>query len=471
MAARDSNNATWFLLRYAADFKARVGLNDETLSPLLDDSLHYDDIRHRLELRPEPSLKESELLPGRAVDVDGNVYRVDSETSELQVVRCDGSEILLLCDRHAFASPAGMALDRRGLLYVTDSQLQRVVVIEPDDGSVRNIFGVGNLSEPVDVAVSADGRIFVADRRAGRIVAFDSRHRFLAYLEPRNTELMPVQPRPIVVMIDADGSLLVGDAIYPRLLRFDRDFQPLGEVELPTYLSEMVGGNVSLDSLTSAYGKRLPRYLAGVCASDAWPPNPASRDVGQRLAEVHRALRMLGLRLGRRFAEHGIFVSAVLDSGRPGTTWHRVEVDAEFSAGTKLSIETATADDPRSLLRDALDHPERGSLITWQAPRHKDRLIPFTAAISDQLIQSPPGRYLRLKMTLESEGDETPRVSAIRVRYPRVSYLDSLPPVYRRDSDSALPGTVSGDGRAGFHRSRRSLRRVLAAIEPGCRAA
>jgi len=51
------------------------------------------------------------------------------------------------------------------------------------------------------------------------------------------------------------------------------------------------------------------------------------------------------------------------------------------------------------------------------------------------LIQSPPGRYLRLRVTLESDGHDTPRVSSIRVRYPRVSYLDLLPPVFRRDPE------------------------------------
>jgi phage tail-like protein len=53
------------------------------------------------------------------------------------------------------------------------------------------------------------------------------------------------------------------------------------------------------------------------------------------------------------------------------------------------------------------------------------------------LIQSPPGRYPRLRVTLQSAGPQTPSIRAIRVFYPRNSYLDLLPRVYRRDADSA----------------------------------
>jgi len=437
MPARDSNNSTWYDLRYAEDFNPRTDALNDASSPSLDASLHFDNMRHVLELRPEPLSVETEPLPGRAVDVDGNIYFVDAKTCTIRVRRCDGSEVPLLCDRDVFASPAGMAIDRRGLLYVSDRVARRVVVIEPDSGSVQDIFGIGELSEPVDIAITANAQIHVADRAAGSIVSFDARHHCVGHFRPQNFEGIPVAPKPIAIMVEADGSLLVADSSFPCLLRFSRDLKPLADAELSSYVHEIAGSSkLSLDSLAGVYGKRLPRFLAGVCSTHV-RQSTLSHDGGQSLVEVHRTLRLLGLRLDQRFADNGVFISAVLDSGRPGSTWHRVQIDAELPTGTKLFIETATADDQSKLKNELLVNPDSESRTRWDAPSQNDRLIPFSPLVSDQLIQSPPGRYLRLRVTLESDGHDTPRVSSIRVRYPRVSYLDLLPPVFRRDPESA----------------------------------
>ena len=60
----------------------------------------------------------------------------------------------------------------------------------------------------------------------------------------------------------------------------------------------------------------------------------------------------------------------------------------------------------------------------------------MTAAVPDRIFLSRPGRWLRLRITLGSDGTATPSVRAIGVFYPRVSYLDLLPRVYRRDPES-----------------------------------
>ena len=52
-------------------------------------------------------------------------------------------------------------------------------------------------------------------------------------------------------------------------------------------------------------------------------------------------------------------------------------------------------------------------------------------------MQSPPGRYLWVRVTLTGGGEATPALRSLRVLYPRHSYLDELPRVYRRDADMA----------------------------------
>jgi phage tail-like protein len=76
----------------------------------------------------------------------------------------------------------------------------------------------------------------------------------------------------------------------------------------------------------------------------------------------------------------------------------------------------------------------------WDAPRHKTgAAISFTQLVPEQLVQSPRGRFLWVRVTLStSDGHNTPSVSAIRAWYPRVSYLDLLPAAYRRAPEAAI---------------------------------
>jgi phage tail-like protein len=440
-ATRDANDATWYVLQYPSDFRPRTDPTlDPWTSPALDPTLFYDGDRHALELLPVKPVAEAEPPAGLAVDVDGQIYRVDPATGRV-LVRCGETERELVCERGAIASAAGLALDRRGLLYIADPPARRVLVVLPDDGSLAGILA-GGLDEPVDVAPAPDGRIYVADRKAGRVVVFNSRFDRCADFVPMDPGGGLASARPIAVMIGADGAILVADASYPRLLRFSRSGELLGDVEPHALAQQAEESPLALDALKKAYGKTMPRFYAGACG-----PCRPSRDGGDRLAAVHRAIRLLFLSLGHAFSPCGTFVTAALDGGIPGAEWHKIEIDASIPAGTWLKVQTVTADDPKRL-----DHPE---LIPTVAPEEDllslsvPKFVPnedsscavqprMPSAVPDRLIFSPRGRWLRLRLTLGSDGTATPSVRAIRVFHPRRSYLDLLPRVYRRDANSAF---------------------------------
>jgi phage tail-like protein len=439
LASRNANDATWYALQYSADFRPIPDPSiDPWLSPSIDPTLFHDADRHVLELLPAPPAKAADAPAGLAVDVDGMVYRVDARTGQV-LVRCGSSERVLVCEPGTILSAGGLALDRRGLLYVADPPAHRVAVVLPDDGHLSGIVA-GGLEEPVDVAASPDGRIYVADRKAGRIVVFNTRFARCGDFAAIDAEGTIVTPRPIAVMIAADGAVLVADTAYPRLLRYTPAGELLGDVEPTALLSETGASELDLEAVDRAYGRSVPRFHGGVCG-----PCRPDRDGGDRLAAVHLRIRLLQLVLGRAYPPCGTFTSAALDGGAPGVEWHKIEIDADLPAGTWLKVQTATDDRPAAL-GNPLAIPFAGpddDLLTIAGPiwvPHEDASCAakprMTASVPDRLIFSRPGRWLRMRVTLGGDGSATPSVRAIRIFYPRVSYLDLLPRVYRRDPES-----------------------------------
>src|SRR5262249_33941119 len=155
---------------------------------------------------------------------------------------------------------------------------------------------------------------------------------------------------------------------------------------------------IALDVLHTAYGHTLPRFYAGVCG-----PFRPERDGGDRLAAVHRAIRLAHLTLAHAFATSGTWVSAALDGGTPGVTWHKVEIDADVPEGTWLKVQTATSDDPSTLgnLAAIPNVGEHDDLLAVHSPTfvpYEDPgavvkpVMPDT--VPDRLVFSLPGRWL-----------------------------------------------------------------------------
>lgn len=125
--------------------------------------------------------------------------------------------------------------------------------------------------------------------------------------------------------------------------------------------------------------------------------------------------------------------------------WDRLLVEADVPDTTTLTIDSLTQGLVLTLDEIQARAPEwRPARIDGDFPDHDrvrtrraaaDRYL-WDAAARDTLVQSRPGRYLYLRLTMTGGGTETPTVRALRMTFPRRSYLEYLPAVYQEDAES-----------------------------------
>ncbi len=142
------------------------------------------------------------------------------------------------------------------------------------------------------------------------------------------------------------------------------------------------------------------------------------------------------------FARKGVLLTRVFDGKEINCVWHRLFLDAHIPQGASVRVESKTAN-----VADSLTHLE------WQEepgfyPKKTNTEIPYYRAYPQQkiegqgtwefLFQRAVGRFLVLRLTIEGTGTNSPALRAVRIYYPRFSYLKKyLPSVYQDDPVSA----------------------------------
>ncbi len=150
----------------------------------------------------------------------------------------------------------------------------------------------------------------------------------------------------------------------------------------------------------------------------------------------------------RRFAKSVSFLTPIHDGAVPQCVWDRLRLDATIPPGASVTIEARAADEkvgPRHA-RHCLGGATRpGPLaerprVAGQARHRRDRHRRRAAGKGswDLLLQNVTGRYAQLRITLSGDERVTPRLRALRLWYPRFSWVQRfLPGVYREEPASA----------------------------------
>ena len=142
-----------------------------------------------------------------------------------------------------------------------------------------------------------------------------------------------------------------------------------------------------------------------------------------------------------RFEQTGEFITEPLDGNETDCVWHRCMFDAVIRPETSVTVWSRASNGKESLIREEWNEEpgpyKRGDGTELPFTRNSSAAIAYDTW--ELLFQKAKGRYLQLKCRLSGDGRTTPEVRALRIYYPRFSYLDRyLPSVYREDRDSAF---------------------------------
>jgi phage tail-like protein len=347
------------------------------------------------------------------------------------------------CAPRQFCEPWGIAITPAGDLWIADSGNQRLQVFTLKGLSLRQIIGKPAAFpaedwRPFDIAIGADCRVYVSDPLNLAVHVFDGRGRWWRAI--RETEPGEPLAGPTHLTVDCSQRLYVVEENIGRVAVFAHDGTFAGRLDRPADAAGRFPSSIATDSAGTLYLNCLsPRGCCCQiyrCSPDGLPLPTSTLHAPGAITAFRldgKALAWDGCRLiamdpAGEFASMGLFSSQALDSRIYRCRWHRVVIEGDVPAGSSVAIETFTSEAEKSP-----EEIERLPDSRWRrAAIHSDPALREW----DSLIRSDAGRYLWLRLRLESSGETTPRITAIRVEYPRASSLQYLPAVFQQEPES-----------------------------------
>lgn len=286
---------------------------------------------------------------------------------------------------------------------------------EPQDGSAAPVAA----DDPVAIEGLPDGTVLVLDRLPGpetpRIVRYRLHERLadVAWREPFGIGVYDFVFLPDTAGEPPAGRLMLAASTGNQAYVFaaaSADADSLVLSLVPDYMPmRLFGGK----GLAASEGNVFYDF------ADGWVPLVAQR----RPRYTHRA----------------VLRTPSFDGREPGCVWHRLMLDACIPPDAAIDIRSRAADEERDLGSAAWHDEPRpymrrdGSELPYAPRTSRERTGTW-----ELLFQRARGRFLQLEIAFQGNGRVTPRVRAMRMYYPRFSYLERyLPGVYREDPESA----------------------------------
>lgn len=420
---------------------------------------------------------------GLAVDCAGRIYvldgadcvikRFDPCLQNFQVLPCVGGPGE---KPRQFRDPRGIAISGRNDLFVADTGNWRVSVFSIKGLGLRRTLGPlvvdrtgGNIGvkpavfsrapdssgadcaekrtapediwAPSDVAVSASGWLYVADRNNGIIHVFDP-HLCWRTAYDGSSVHSPALTKPVRIALDRECRIYVVEENADHVVVLDSKGAFVANITAPEDVQgRFCPAAVAVDAkddihIVNQYAGGIAQYQRDgsgcyCCVSQSISPAAGSSDLifdlqGNPVAiDGTTVVQLDGAAI---YEPEGTFVSDTFDSRIYRCPWHRIVMQAAIGVGTQVSVETLTAEDAKPPLEILSLPDERWSFSAVNST--------VGSCDWDCLVQSPPGRYLWVRLKFHSDGQNTPCIDWARLFYPRASSLQYLPRAYSDDAPS-----------------------------------
>jgi phage tail-like protein len=237
--------------------------------------------------------------------------------------------------------------------------------------------------------------------------------------------------RALALGVSDEGFLMVIERDSPNLRLFRRDGS---EVLAPSsfdgrgFYARHRNGAFFFAPTDCTYHVNPSLVASGGCCADAARPLTDDESLFFRLIDDLRDLRN---RTAYPPSGQAILGPAQggdpLDSGLPGSQWHRILFFGDIPAGCAIKVETRASDD--ILAGDPLVPTGWSLAVTATTSSRVDVASPGDerAAAAAVMVLAGAGRFLWLRLTLLSNGPSTPRITGIELEQPRDGISRFLP--------------------------------------------
>jgi phage tail-like protein len=293
-----------------------------------------------------------------------------------------------------FSSPWKVVADSCGLIYIADKGNGRIQRIRRDGTSEASI---GGLKSPTGLALGPDGTLAVLDSPNIYIYA-------PGQTSPAQT--FPVDAANCITMDDSGCYLYIGTSTA-LVYKYEAASSGFREVGI---------------GVTGVKGQFLDLL---------WTPN--EQLVGILLAQCAAHPTLVTIVTCGTYLPCGTLTTMTLDSGIENCVWDRIKLNASVPQGTVIEVSTQT---------NNCDTWASGAAFQAECSAYSavstDCPLALTGNNPDCLVQSLPGRYLRVQFQLKTNGIVSPLLRAVQIGFPRSSYLQYLPAVYQEDDQSRV---------------------------------
>jgi phage tail-like protein len=334
-------------------------------------------------------------------------------------------------DGRQFIQPAQIAIAGTNL-YVADPEAHRVQVFDLVTLALRYVWDDRDWL-PQDVAASRQSA-YILDRANGRVY----RHRPGIDRLQKIVDLSERKQCWTRVAVDRHERLYLYNSvrhaleIFAEAVRgrwvFQREVDDAGDVresfDPPAITLDAKGRFCLPASLRAELGRKLQIPPRNCCYFDRTTAEVARVEPGEPMGSP-------------LYERAGTWTSTRLDSEIYRCQWHRLVIDiAHLPPGSRIEVLAFTSGDTH------YDHevvvlPDED----WQRALVVDGRMQADALASGAqqancLVQSREGQHFWLRVRLMGDGYDTPEVSAMRIYYPRDSYVKYLPAVFVQDEES-----------------------------------